>query len=381
MMKISGIQNPQVRFVSPQKNPSSHGIVASYNNSISFGNDDGQEEAKKKGFSVKKLTNVLGTVAGLGIIGASAIYMAKRPKWMKLDNKAKKLETKIKAEKTKYNDAIEISEGKQKKGNWLYRLGYKTNALVDKIGSEELANNLLYGIGTVIVMPLVILFSPFGKKNSSKEDKKYAVMRQPLSFATMFSIQLTNDKVFKRWSKAVVDQNFMETDKVQKALKAGKADTVIDEIKYNADVLKKHFLDNCKHLLSPNEASKKNNLQPEETDVLFKMKDPKLQRQKLEEYLRDTTKRSVSEENVKKLLKDFDRYAQAAGRNKLVTESLKIASNVIVSQFIGCTLLNVIYGKTMKHIRQTNEQKLNDKEIQAKVEALYEAKKAEGSVA
>ncbi len=375
MVKISGIQNPQIRFVSPQINPSSKGIVASHNNSISFGNDDGNnEEGKKKGLSVKKLTNVLGTVLGLGIIGASAIYMTKRPKWMKLQGKQKALETKITAEANKYKDAIEINKGIQKKGGFLYNLGHKTNAIVDKVG-EELSNNLLYGIGTVCIMPLVILFSPFGKKNSSKEDKKYAVLRQPLSFATMFSIQLTNDKVFKRWTNSIMDQNMLESDEVKKAIKDKKIDTVLDKVKYAEGELKKFFEKEADEILS---RSGKEGLKAEEKNVLYKMKNAEMQHKQLEEYLNG---RNLSKSNIDEILKHFDRFAKAAGNKKLVGESLKIASNVIVSQFIGCTLLNVIYGKVMKHAEQNKQQTITENELRDKVDALYNAKKAEGSVA
>lgn len=46
-------------------------------------------------------------------------------------------------------------------------------------------------------MPLVILFSPIGKKDASKEDRLFTVLRQPISFATVFAMQLTFDKFFK----------------------------------------------------------------------------------------------------------------------------------------------------------------------------------------
>ena len=143
MVKISGIQGPNIHFASNQfrhaEKPAEPKPV-----DVKFGAETAQnaEEPKKK-FGIKKLTNILGTVAGITIIGASAYSLIfGRPKWMKLQGRQKALETKITSEATRYRDAIEINNGTQKRGGFLYRLGHKTNALVDRIG-EELSNNLL----------------------------------------------------------------------------------------------------------------------------------------------------------------------------------------------------------------------------------------------
>ncbi|MBO7672444.1 hypothetical protein J6S88_03450 [bacterium] len=377
MVKISGIQSPQIHFA---KNPFKHAEKPEENTpaEIKFGKSAAvnvaNEEGEKKKFGFKKLTNILGTALGIGIICVSAISLARRPKWMKLQGKQKGLEAKINAAANRFNDAVEINTGKQKKGNFLYRLGHKTNAIVDRVG-EELSNNLLYGIGTVIVMPLVILFSPFGKKNSSKEDKKYAVYRQPLSFATMFSIQLTNDKMFKRWTNAIMDQNLLETDAVKNAIKEGNAESVVDDIKYADGTLKKIFESFADNVLGDAKLS------AEEKGILYKMKNAEMQHTQLEEFLKDTAKRSVSEENIKNILKHFDRYTKAAGNKRLVGESLKIVSNVLISQFVGCTLLNVIYGKMMKHNEIKKQDKLAHEQMKEKIAALEAANNSDGRVA
>ena len=364
MVKISGIQGPNIHFAS---NGLRHAEKPAEPkpDEVKFGAQTAvmTEEPKKKKFGVKKLTNILGTVAGVAIIGISAYSLATRPKWLKLKGKQKALETKIASEATRYRDAIEINNGSQKRGSWLYRLGHKTNAIVDQVG-EELSNNLLYGIGTVGVMPLVINFSPFGKKNSSKEDKKYATLRQPLSFATMFSIQLTNDKVFKRWTNAIMDQNLLETKDVQNAIKENNIDGVLDDIKYADGTLKKHFEKIADNLLGD-----ANKLNADEKSVLYKMKNAQMQHEQLEEFLKDS-KRNVSKENIENILKHFDRYAKAAGNKRLVGESLKILSNVIVSQFIGCTLLNVIYGKVMKKAEIKKQDKLAVQQMKEQIASL-----------
>ena len=312
-----------------------------------------EDDGKKKGLSVKKLTNILGTVAGITIIGASAIYMAKRPEWMKINTKEKGvLETKIKAKKEQMEVALRTAKGEEERGGFLYRFGSKVQGAVDKIG-DELSNNLLYGIGTCFVMPLVLLFSPFGKKNSSKDDKIAAVIRQPISFATMFSIQLTNDKVFSRWSKAIVSQNLMElpeileNGKIKKGAN-GYTEEVLSKIKFNAEPLKEHFESKCKELLG------NDNLTKAEKATLYKMKSPEMQKQEFKSML---DARKVVEEKRTELIKHFDRYVEVGGKSKLTTETIKIIVNVLVSQVIGCTLLNVIYGKVMKAINNHKEQK------------------------
>ena len=179
-------------------------------------NENEEGKGEKKVFSFKKLTNILGTVAGIGIITGSAIYMKRRPQWMKILNKEHgELDKKIANAIERAERAIRIGEGKEKKGNFWYRSGAWIQEKVERIG-DELSNNLLYGIGTCCIMPLVLAFSPIGKKNSTKEDKFFAIVRQPISFATMFSIQLTNDKMFSRWSKNIIGQNILESDEIVK---------------------------------------------------------------------------------------------------------------------------------------------------------------------
>lgn len=375
MVKISGIQSHQFSFASSRLKHAQEPVERDFNK-IGFGksnqlNKTDTEGDKKKKIGVKSLTNIIGTVAGITIIGLSAYSLITRPKWMKVQGKLKNLETKISSEANRYKDAIEINTGRQKKGNFWYRLGYKTNAIVERVG-EELSNNLLYGIGTVGVMPLVINFSPFGKKNSSKEDKKYATLRQPLSFATMFSIQLTNDKMFKRWSNAVMDQNLLETDNVKTAIKDGNIEGVLDEVKYADGALKKHFERVADAILGEGKLS------ADEKGILYKMKNANMQHDKLAEFL---SKRNIGTENVEKLLKHFDRYTKAAGNKRLVGESLKIVSNVLVSQFIGCTLLNVIYGKVMKRAEIKKQHRLANEQLQARVAALENVNTVEGRVA
>ena len=188
----------------------------------------------------------------------------------------------------------------------------------------------------------------------------------------MFSIQLTNDRMFKRWTNGIMDQHLLETDKVKEAIKNNKIEEVLEEVKYADGPLKSFFEKAADKLLG--EAGK---LTSEEKSVLYKMKNAAMQHETLEEFLKDTSKRNVSKENIENILKHFDRYTKAAGNKRLVGETLKIASNVIVSQFIGCTLLNVIYGKVMKKAEIKKQDKLAIAQMKEQIAALEQANSVE----
>ena len=357
-MKILGLKSSKVYSENPT------GVKQNkkaYNTSFSANPiTQEEEETKKKGISVKKLTNMLGTLAGIGIILAAGIYNGKRPKWMKILDKEKgTLETKINTKIEQMNIAVRKSEGKEERGGFLYRFGAGVQNFVNKIG-DELSNNLLYGIGTVAIMPLVIAFSPFGKKDSSKEDKFFAIARQPLSFITMFSIQLTNDKMFSRWSKSLTDQNWLENKEIVDATtreikKDGEkySEDVINKIKYNSKPIKEYF----------EKMFEETKIDKSKLDNIYKIKDTKTQSKEFEKLLKE---HNIGENLANKLKKTLTHHANVAGTSKLVTESIKIVSNILVSQVIGCTLLNVIYGKVMKgwtqHKEEAAKNKINNQE-------------------
>ena len=371
-MKINGISNYPSLSQVPNKERS--GMT----NSIGFGEDKKnslEPEEKKSGFSFKKATNLASVILGAGIIGGSAIYMKRRPQWMKIQQKGmENLERKIKFQKTRLNDLIEMAQGKQERGGWLYRVGNKVNSFKEKIG-DELTNNLLYGFGTVCIMPLVIMFSPFGKKDSTKEDKLFAVLRQPLSFATMFSIQLTVDKLFSRWNKNIVSQNLLENENVRKALNNSKnklddnVKPLLDQIQYNEKPLWENFenlfTEKLGDFVNKEEITK-------QLDVIKKIKSADVKHDTLMDFLKD---KKVDKQIQKVLEKALTQHSNVAGKGKCVTEAIKIASNVIISQIIGCTLLNVIYGKTMKGYENHKENKAEHNQLRQDVDKLMESQK------
>jgi hypothetical protein len=174
-------------------------LLKSQKRDIYFGqeNQPSQEnkEPKKNPWSVKNVTNWTGVLLYPIALG---IPIALKMNRNSINKNIDSLEKIVKKTSSKMEDIAQdalIKADQADKGGLLYRMS-NFFGKAKNIG-EELTNNIVYGIGTVVVMPLVILFSPFGKKNSSKEDKTFAVLRQPLSFATMFSVQLTVDKLFK----------------------------------------------------------------------------------------------------------------------------------------------------------------------------------------
>lgn len=357
-MKISGIQNlsvPRAQLHDQIKN----GHVSQTNYNLSFGEDKKSETKEdKKGFSLKKITNVLGVIGWVGIVGIATKHLfIDRPPYQRLLGADKTFTTRINNAKENCEYALLKAKGEANEGNFLYRVGYKLNGMKEKIG-EELFNNILYGIGTVAIMPAVIMWMPFGKKNSSKEDKKYAVLRQPLSFGTMFAIQLTNDKLFKIWNKNIIDQNLAEDksilDKDGKFLKnaEGKiSDDVLDKIKYNPAPLKEKFKDECKKY--------KFVMTDTEEKTFFNIKDPKLQINELKKMIGEKIKSTDIKNAEESLVKSFSRYSAVSGKGKLASEVVKITNNVIISQVIGCTALNVIYGKMMKRAESKKQLKEN----------------------
>lgn len=59
---------------------------------------------------------------------------------------------------------------------------------------KELTNNVIYALGVIVVEPLVILFSPFGNKKTSKKDKVNAIARLPITMLSTLSFQYSLDK-------------------------------------------------------------------------------------------------------------------------------------------------------------------------------------------
>ena len=241
-MKINGIQNY------PMQTPLKQRVAT---NSIGFRADDSsaQDEEKKSGFSFKKATNLLGVLAWLAVAGLgvykTGLFRKTSPE--SISQKAKKLAD-------QYKDmALETGEGSREKidelfkghgiAKWFYKMGNWSNNMTKRMG-KELYNNLTYALGTLVVMPLVIWTSPFGKKDSSTSDKAYATLRQPFSVLATFTLQAMFDKMFNRYTPRAIEKNVIESEEVRNSAKenGGKISAKLyNKIKYNMDEVQRIF--------------------------------------------------------------------------------------------------------------------------------------------
>jgi hypothetical protein len=367
-MKINSIRNYQLQ--QPQK----HQLVT---NNIGFnGENEPQSEEKKSGFSVKKATNVAGVAMWLALVGAgiyktglfqknSAEYISRKAGSIK-DQAEKSLKT------LGTNDKDEL--GKQSgKVKSVLKMGEWAHKMETKFGSE-LYNNLTYAFGTLFVMPLVIWTSPFGKKDSSTSDKFYATIRQPFSVFSALMLQLSFDKMFDQYFPKFIKSNRFESDKVKQSMdQEGKIGIeAFGDIKYNPDEAKRLF-----QLLPDLEVEKgglKGLITKDEAKEFVTL-DQFADKKNIESYIKRWeelmgTKNAPA--NIGKRLTEEQRnivkekvtvVANSHAYNNLMKQKPKVVMNVLVSSIIGCTFLNVIYGKTLKALTKNSNNKLTGEEV------------------
>lgn len=306
------------------------------------------------------------TVAAYTAVLGSAIYMIKSKSVpVKLVEARKVLEQKAVAVTNELKEAANITIGKQKSGSILYKIFDKFGKF--KENSEELTNNLVYGFGTLVVMPLVILFSPIGKKDATPEDRTFTVLRQPISFATVFAMQLSFDKIFKSLLKDINKYDLFKGIKGAdgKELQFKKADTLknlkekieeyrttnnIDYFEINTDC----FNDKDLHA----EAIKYQEHIQKHGGNKFTTADVKAL---IINTIGDEYKVSnrVPLDKINRLLKKYtanpsilteaiDHTFNACLRTRALKEGSVILANSLFSQALGIMMLNVIYGKMMK---------------------------------
>ena len=371
MLKINGIKNTSFNFASNSIKHTEKPAEPQPSD-IKFGADDVQnaEEPKTKKFGVKKLTNILGVAMWIAI---AAIGMHKTKLWDGLTNftpeaisrnsekAAKKIRTAIdmigKADdKTEAFKIINGSNASKLKKWWqkrMYGMGNFAKKAQDVLGTE-LYNNLTYAFGTLVVMPLVIWFSPIGKKDATWEDNFTASIRQPFSVFATLTMQGVFDKLFDKYTGKAIKNNVLENDVVKNSAdKNGKiALEAFGEIKYNSDEAKRLF-----ELLPTLETDKgglKGILTTEQVKEILNLnaladkKDGRAYIEHLNELRKDGILRDLSEENFKIVQNRLEVFTKSLGLNKLAKQKPKVVNNVIVSSIIGCTFLNVIYGKFMK---------------------------------
>lgn len=350
------------------------------------------EQGNKKGLSFKKITNILGVAAWIGM----AAYSTKKldllnPKsYSKLASKADKASTKtlsmVEKCDTTAKDIINALSTSSKKGarNMAYKIGDGFNGIKSSIGSE-LFNNLLYAFGTLVVMPLVVLFSPIGKKNSSKDDKISAVVRQPISVAAILGMQFTFDKLISKYVPEAMKQNLTENKnilddkgKIKLFDKKGKFSREnFDQIKYNKDAA----VDGYKKMfdVSTHKGGLKGTLNKSEvaqlfaartydsgtsTDIYDKLKDvlnAKYGKNKKIDNIFDMAQIKKSHPftagKIEKLVEATKKLGKVIDNNKMAVQKTKIMVNVLFASAIACTFLNVVYGKFIKWMDSRGAQK------------------------
>lgn len=323
-------------------------------------------KSKDKKWTVRSTIDAATVATYIAVISA-AIYMARgKSKEVKLADQLANAQTAFNRAKDDLLAHGKLLNKENKQGSVLYRLFDAFGKL--KENSEELTNNLVYGFGTLVVMPLVILYSPFGKKNASKEDRTFTVLRQPVSFATLFTMQLTFDKIFKTLISELNKYNLLDgikakdgkdlvfrseiiEEKLKELLSSspkkegftfnGELLNRTDEFKNEIEMLKKHM---------PNGKSINESLSIDEfTSMLKKLIDSSSSRKQIE--------------NMKKLIEHLDKdvpglselsaeVCNVARRNKSIKQFSIIIANSILSQALGIMMLNFVYGKAMKKYQE-----------------------------
>lgn len=349
---------------------------------VNFGQTPVQEtpkEENKNVFAFKTATNILGVAAWLFVVGYSLknlkLLQRKSPEIIAGKAKTLKKRTLNYIEKAADSDTVKnidnALENTSQKGlrKAIYKMGEAFQGFKMRMG-DELFNNMTYAFGTLVVLPTVVLFSPIGKKESSKEDKFFTVLRQPISVAATLGMQFTFDKLISKHVPEVLRKNSLEDksilDKDGKIKIVDEKGQVLSEnlakIKYNSDSAKEGFKKSVKGLLADNEIDELFNLRSFEDDApgTYENKFKDILNDKYNPFglhlkdLRDTDSlnkfKAVQKEKViavEKTLDAFKQYIKVLDNNIRAVTKTKIMVNVLFASVIGCTFLNVVYGKVM----------------------------------
>lgn len=286
-----------------------------------------------------------------------------------------------------------ILKGECNSGGPLYKIFDYFGKL--KEHSAELTNNLVYGFGTLVIMPLVILFSPIGKKDASKEDRTFTVLRQPISFATVFAVQLTFDKVFKTLINELNKYRLLDGIKTKKGEELFFSDGRMTEelqnvlAKANKGKAKNYFYFNEKCLKDKENFAKELqildlHLNGDKREFVVDGGDSKIpvsikskgNRFTLDEFsdslvsivksIGETKPTDKQINNLKKLVEHYgqsspellsklENMAYSGARGRGLKEMSVIIANSIISQALGIMMLNFVYGKMMKKYTQLKQ--------------------------
>ena len=367
-MKIDSVKNQILNL----NNPTLKAGEVNANIRFNGEKDVTSNDEKKSGFSVKKATNVAAVLMWLTIV-AAGIYrtgLGQKNHPENISQKARKIGKQFEdLKKGLGQNEKEVLKDQKFATKFVYKMGRWANNMEKKFGSE-LYNNLTYAFGTLVVMPLVIWTSPFGKKESSRSDKFYATIRQPFSVVSTLMLQLTFDKMFDTYLPKIIENNKLENEAVKKSIKDGKVGIeVFDQIKYNSKEAKRLF-----ELLPELDADKgglKGIITKEEAADLLKI-DEFADEKDVNAYIESFEKKigkdseigkKLSNDKLEVVKKKFKVVTDSISYDKLARQKPKVINNVIASAIIGCTFLNVVYGKTLKAFEKN---KANKKQAQSK---------------
>lgn len=317
------------------------------NNSPATNSDQAKKEAPKKRFTSRDALDAATVVLYISLI-AAAIAM----------NKANP------TAKAKAAKAAETAATSKNPTGLVYKIfDYFGNL---KRNSEELTNNIVYGFGTLVVMPLVILFSPFGRKKATKEDRVFTVLRQPISFATLFTMQLTFDKIFRtlvpnlnkyRLLDGIIGKDGKEMffrleqalDDLKKSLEKDKNGKVREHFKFNQACLDDKNYQREIEILEDHIEVKGNKFTLEEfiknIEAIAKAIGAAPKKEDIEAYMK-LFDHYVTENP--ELAEKFKNVIYTNARGKGIREVSVVVANSIVSQALGIMMLNFLYGKMMR---------------------------------
>lgn len=326
----------------------SSNIAFSANKLPQTDSDQNKKEATKKRFTSRDALDAATVVLYISFI-AAAIAM----------NKANPI-TKAKVAKVAEDTAKETSKNP-------VGLGYKLFDFFGKLkrNSEELTNNIVYGFGTLVVMPLVILFSPFGKKKATKEDRVFTVLRQPISFATLFTMQLTFDKIFKTLVPNLNKYKLLDGIKGKDGKELFfRIEQALDDLK---KALEKDEKGNPRTNFSFSELINDKNYQ-REYEILEEHLKKHGNKFTLDEFINaikqiaaavgetprakemgyylDLFTKDIKDNPV--LAEKVKNVVYTAARGKGLKEVSVVVANSIISQALGIMMLNFLYGKMMR---------------------------------
>lgn len=189
---------------------------------------------KNKPSSSKKFLDNFTLISSAVIIGLPLLTSLKKGKKDLLFEKAQSFEQKAK----KFEQTLQDAPLSNNKAPFIQKFGCFWDNLSKN--HKEFTNNLIYGLGVIVVEPLIIFTSPFGHKKSSKKDRLSAITRLPITFLSGISFQYTIDKFFsnlipKLSKKGFLGEEFRSLpEKIEKLSNSQQIDIKkLDQLKVN----------------------------------------------------------------------------------------------------------------------------------------------------